>query len=330
VRYAAEHALALAPELPEARAALGRYYENVQKDHVRALAEYAAGLAHAPNDALLLRRTAVAEMYLGRWPDAVRHLEETARLEPRLALVVNDLGQAELFLHRFREARVDLERALELEPGDASSVQFRAMVDVAAGGDLDAARRVLRRAKPAISAAELAEFFGESLDLGWMLDDADQLLLLSLSPTAFGGERGTWAMALAQLYAVRGDTVRARAYADTARLADQAALNDAPDDAQSVAELGLALAYLGRSTEAVREGQRAVRLMPVNRDAIAGPYMAYVLARIYVLVGQQEHALDILEALTRQPYFLTPAWLRVDPYLASLRGNGRFQRLTGG
>jgi serine/threonine-protein kinase len=329
VRYAAERALALAPELPEARAATGRYYENVQKDHVRALAEYATGLVHAPNDALLLRRTAGAEMYLGRWPEAVRHLHEAALIEPRLALVVNDLGQAELFLHQFPEARVDLERALALEPGDASSVQFRAMVEVAARGDLDAARAVLRRAKPVIRGEELAAFFGENLDLGWMLDDADQSLLLSLSPTAFGGERGTWAIALAQLYAVRRDTIRARAYADSARLADQAALHDAPDDAQSLAELGLALAYMGRSSNAIREGERAVRLEPVDRNAIEGPYLAYVLARIYLIAGRQDDALTILEALARQPYFLTPAWLRVDPYLTPLRGNLRFQRLVG-
>jgi tetratricopeptide (TPR) repeat protein len=162
-----------------------------------------------------------------------------------------------------------------------------------------------------------------------MLDDADQSLLLSLSPTAFGGERGTWAIALAQLYAVRRDTIRARAYADSARLADQAALHDAPDDAQSLAELGLALAYVGRSSDAIREGERAVRLEPVDRNAIEGPYLAYVLARIYLIAGRQDDALTILEALTRQPYFVTPAWLRVDPYLTPLRGNLRFQRLVG-
>jgi hypothetical protein len=51
------------------------------------------------------------------------------------------------------------------------------------------------------------------------------------------------------------------------------------------------------------------------------------LARIYLLVGQPEPALDQLEELLRIPYYLSPAWLSIDPTFAQLRGNPRFERL---
>jgi hypothetical protein len=54
------------------------------------------------------------------------------------------------------------------------------------------------------------------------------------------------------------------------------------------------------------------------------------LARIYTVVGEQDKAVDQLEALLKTPYFLSPAWLRIDPNFESLRGNPRFQKLVAG
>ena len=100
-----------------------------------------------------------------------------------------------------------------------------------------------------------------------MLDDAQQRLLLRLSPEPFGGDRAAWGLALAETHALRGDSALARAYADSARLTYEARLRDVPEDAPTHTYLGLALAYLGRRAEAIREGERGVALMPISRNA---------------------------------------------------------------
>jgi tetratricopeptide (TPR) repeat protein len=134
----------------------------------------------------------------------------------------------------------------------------------------------------------------------------------------------------AQTYAVRGNRLKAILYADSARIAYEEQLKATPDDAQLRVLYGVALAYLGRKADAIREGERGVALVPTAKDAYSGAYYQHQLVRIYLLVGKPEKALDQLEPLLKIPYYLSPGWLRIDPNFAPLRGNPRFERLVAG
>ncbi len=68
--------------------------------------------------------------------------------------------------------------------------------------------------------------------------------------------------------------------------------------------------------------------MPISKDAVNGPYFQHQLARIYILIGEPEKAIDELEPLLKIPYFLSPAWLKIDPNFDPLRKNPRFQKLV--
>lgn len=121
-----------------------------------------------------------------------------------------------------------------------------------------------------------------------------------------------------------------RFYAEEARKAYEEQLRAAPENAQRHALLGVAQGYLGRRAEAVRRGSAAVALLPATKDAYAGAYMQHQLARIHILSGEPEKALDQLEPLLKIPYVLSPGWLKIDPTFDPLRGNRRFERLLGG
>jgi len=143
-------------------------------------------------------------------------------------------------------------------------------------------------------------------------------------------DRGTWALCLFQAYALKGDGANVRTYAEETRKAFEEQLRAAANDAQRHAELGVALAYLGRKEEAIGEGERAVALAPISKDSSVGPYFQHQLVRIYMLVGEPEKALDQLEPLLKVPYVLSPAWLKIDPNFDPLRANPRFQKLVAG
>jgi len=166
--------------------------------------------------------------------------------------------------------------------------------------------------------------------LCWVLNDVQQRQLLTLPPSEFDDDRGNWGMVRVQTYWLRNEMTKARVYADSAQLAFAEQLRATPDDGQRHVIRGLALAYLGRKTEAVAAGERGVALQPVSRDAFSGAYNQHQLVRIYLLVGEPEKALDRLEPLLKIPYYLSPGWLRIDPTFEPLRGNPRFERLIAG
>jgi eukaryotic-like serine/threonine-protein kinase len=325
-RRAAERAHALAPDAADGHLALGYYLGLVERDDAGALARFALGLRAAPNSVDLLMGAALAEHALGRWNEAMAHLQQAVALDPRTPQPVWLLGHTLLWLRRYAEAREALGHAQTLMPTNGRILRERAMVEVARG-DLAAARAVVRRTAPGILADALAAAFVEvDEDLGWLLDGPQQQHVLRLGPDAFEGDRLGWGIALASMHALRGDGLRTRAYADSARMAADSALRVAPRDEVVHSRLGVALAYLGRRAEAAREGERAVAL--VSREEAA--YLQHRLARIYLLLGQPEKALDQLEPLLKIPYYLSPGWLKIDPTFDPLQGNPRFQRLVEG
>jgi hypothetical protein len=70
-----------------------------------------------------------------------------------------------------------------------------------------------------------------------------------------------------------------------------------------------------------------MRLEPISTNGITGPLVQHYAVLTFLAMGDQQAALDRLEPLLRVPYFVSPAWLRIDPTLAALRNSPRFQKL---
>ncbi len=328
-REAAERALATAKGSGLGHWAMTRYLDGVAKSPERAQAEVALALKAAPNDPEILRTAARLAQSSGRWDDGLAHLEQARRVDPRSVDVLASLRSTYQRMRRYPEALAVGNDALALAPAAPDNIQDQVTVHLAQG-DLAAARRLLADAPGALSRPALLAYMATYNDLFWVLTSADQDLLLRLPPSAFFDDPAAWGSVFMQTYWLRGDKARARAYADTARMAFEDQLRGAPQDPQLHVLNGLALAYMGRKAEAIAAGEKGLALMPLSRDALTGAYLQHQVVRIYLMVGEPEKALDYLEPLLRSPYYLSPAWLRIDPSFESLKGNPRFERLVGG
>jgi TolB-like protein/tetratricopeptide (TPR) repeat protein len=326
---AAERALALAPGRAEAHLAMGDYHANVARTYAEALTHYAEGRRLAPASAELLTATALAEQRSGRWDKALEHLEQARRLDPRSAFTSRRFAYTLLWLRRYADADTAYQRAAALDPHSIAIPEQRAMLRLMQG-DLPGARAIIEAAMRVVDPTTMIAYVATYWDLVWLLDEERRTTLVKLSPTPFGNDSGGWGLSLAQAHALNGDLRRTRAYADSARVAFDGQLRDRSDDVNARMYRAVALAYLGRRAEAMREGERAVADIPISEDAYTGVYYQFLLVRIYILAGENEKAMDRLEPLLKMPYYLTPAWLRIDPTFDQLRKEPRFLELVSG
>ena len=325
-RTAADRSLQLAPGLPDGRLAMSMYLQYVAKDNVRGLEQVSQGLATEGGNADLLWCAASAEVGLGRWDQALAHLEHARSVDPRSVRTASRLASTLLWMRRYPQALEACDYVLALSPRSLSTIELKAMVFLAQG-DLTAARGWLAKHPHEIQIADLVLNFGLYWDLMWVFDEAQRQVFLRLPAEAFGSYEAVQALAFAQTYALVADARQLRRYSEVAEKGFARQLADTPDDAQLHVLRGLALAYLGRCDEAIREGERGVALLPISRDAYSGAYNQHQLVRIYTVLGEREKALDLLEPLLKIPYYLSPGWLAIDPNFAPLRGHPRFEAL---
>ena len=325
-----ERARALAAESPDTRLASGRHELVTRGDPVWALAEYRAGLQIAPGRADLLSATARAEMHLGRWADALANLEHAARVDPRSAVVLGGLSDVYARMGRFREADAAMARARELRPTSMSLAYTNARI-AAAEGDLGQVRAILQSMEAVHGTRAVVAYVALREDLIWALDEERQRTLLQLLPADLDGGRADWALALAETHWLRGEGARARNFGNTAVTEFATLLSEwggRVGRGQMVALRAMSLAYAGRIAEAIAEGERSNALQPPG-EFVAGPYTRYLLARIYLLAGEPEKAMDRIEAIGQVPSYFSPGWIRIDPTLAGLERSKRYREVVG-
>lgn len=131
----------------------------------------------------------------------------------------------------------------------------------------------------------------------------------------------------AQVYRLIPDREKARAEYEHALSIAQRALEESPQDSARHALIGLIYAGLGREEDAIREGKRALELLPESKDAIDAPLLVVAMARIYAITGDGEKAIDLLQHSVQTPAGLTVNEIRMDPTWDVLRESPRFKAL---
>jgi tetratricopeptide (TPR) repeat protein len=322
---AAEKAVSVAPELPEAHAALGAYHYRIAKDYDAALQHYTRAQELNPGEAAALRMTGYVARRAGRWEQAVELLQEAATHSVSRASAW-DLGNTYLRMGRFDDARAAYQEAHDIDPDHWQPPHALAWLDIHERGDLTALRSILDEAE--------GGYVGNRWWLAMVDGDWEAALSAMEAPgnDPLSGQYGITPRSLNSGLAYRrmGDESRATEEFEAARQMMEDMVAETPDDPRTHLALGLALAALGRTDEAVQAGRTGVELLPPERDAMIGPNNLWWMVEIYAAAGDAEAALDELEALLSGPHPGGLPTIAMDPWLQTLADHPRFDGLLAG
>jgi serine/threonine-protein kinase len=324
----------LRPDAGETHLARGQNLYWAYRDYDGALAELEAARQTLPNDARIFRLTGYIQRRQGHWEESTRNLERAAELNPRDIETLGAGGVAGNYslLRRYAEAKPWFARVLAFEPNDAVTKVSLAGLDF----DWKADTRPLHQTIDSIRGTNPAA--PRSIVNDWLIcalaerdGTAAKNALIALGENAIlFNDNVLFNRAFVEGVIARmtKDDEKARSAFTAARAEQEKIVQAQPNYGLALCVLGLIDAGLGRKEEALREGRRAVELLPVEKDALNGIAMIKYLAMIAAWAGDKDLACEQLAIATRHPSPISFGQLKLLPFWDPLRGDPRFEKLV--
>ena len=335
-RHAAETALTLQSNLGEALLVKGFYYYACLKDYDTALKYLEQAERLLPHSSRVLQGLAYVERRRGNWDKSEAYFNEAEKIDPRNVNLLSQHARSYICLRRFPEALAKLEQILNIAPDDIDTIVLKARI-AQAEGDLPRAAALLAPLRLGADYANALEtqVYQAILESRPAAVIAQLKQLLAKPDQALGYYNGELRFWLGWAQEVAGDSVAARESWSQARTELEPFLNQQPDNFVLLGDLALTNVALGDTTAALSLVERAIAMMPIEKDVLLGPRPLDILARVAARTGDPDRAISTLEKLLSIPYEaplaanppLTPALLRLDPMFEPLRKDPRFQKL---
>jgi serine/threonine-protein kinase len=329
---AIEAASRLRPNAGEAHLARAEHLYRGHLDYDGAVAELDIARRSLPNDPRVFELTGFVQKRHGRYEEALRNLERAAELDPRNLYPLQQIAMINNMLRRSVDGAAVLDRAVAIDPNDAGTRIARARVALEAKADPRPLHQMIdgiRAENPGAVSAIADNWF--TCALAERDPNAAEAALDALGQNTFGDDAMQFSRSVGEGIIARmmNDEARARAAFNAARTEQEKRVQTQPDYGPAICILGLIDAGLGQKEEAVREGRRAIELLPLEKDAINGMHMIEYFAIIAAWVGERDLACKQLTVATRLPSYLSYGQLKLLPYWDPLRGDPRFEEIVG-
>lgn len=325
-------AFRLRPDAGEAHLAQAENLYHGHLDYDGALAELEIARRTLPNDPRVFTVTGYVLRRQGHWEESTRNLERAIDLDPRNFFLLQQIATSYGVLRRYPEEISALNRALAIEPADVDTKVALAAVQFHWKGDtrpLHQAVDSIRATNPEALSSVANDWLSCALaerDMASAMNALDAFGNIPLTDYAVHLNRPLIEGVIAR---IAKDDSKARAAFAAARAEQEKIVQDQPNYGPALCVLGLIDAGLGRNEDALREGRRAVELLPVQKDGINGPLMIQYLAMIAAWTGDKDLACEQLGIVADRPSPISYGQLKLLPFWDPLRDDPRFEKIVG-
>jgi TolB-like protein/Tfp pilus assembly protein PilF/predicted Ser/Thr protein kinase len=331
---AIDSAFRLKPDSGEAHFARAVHLYRGYLDYDGALAELEVARQTLPNNARIFQMMGFIQRRQGHWEESTRNLERAADLDPRDLGTLEPLSADYARFRRYAEAKTWLTRAVAVaEPDDISMKLALPEGELYGNADprpLHQAIDSIRATNPAAGTSAIAHDW-----LFCALAERDgaaatqALSALNENEISLGDKVSFSRHFVEGLIArMRNDERNAQLAFAAARAEQEKIVEAQPDFGPAWCALGMIDAGLGRKEEALREGRRALELLPLEKEALVGQYLARYFAVIAAWVGEKDLACEQLAVVVQPPSNVSYGELKLMPWWDPLRGEPCFEKIV--
>jgi TolB-like protein len=335
IKRTAEHAVALAPSLPEAHIALGLCYYYGHRQYDQALGEFQRAIELQPNNVGALEYCGFLHLRQGRGQEGLSELKKSERLDPRNDSLLANIGAASQVLRMWKEASRAGSRALALNPNNAFAMNVVLFSGLNGTGDIDEATRILGTfpsdAVLSTNGYEVESFIGRAY-LDVIKREFDAALRVWERETSDSTATRQRLSARAAIHVLAGDAAGAEGEIETARALVEARLREKPDDQNALIQLSWIDLAQKRNSDALGHARKSADLLPPEKDAVGGPSALTGLTQVEARAGETAEAVKNLRKLLSLPAgtSVSIARLKIDPVWDPIRNDPGFQELLAG
>jgi TolB-like protein/Flp pilus assembly protein TadD len=328
---AVQKAFRLRPDAGEAHLARAENLYFGYLDYDGALAELELARRNLTNNPQVFAVQGYIQRRQGRWEESTRNLERAIELDPRNFYMLQQIAISYGLLRRYADETFVLRRALAIEPDDVNTKVALAAIEFHWKADTRPLHQTIdsiRASNPGALPNVANDWLSCALAERNVADATNALNAFGQVPLTDYGVHANRPLIEGILARMAKDEDEAHAAFTVARTLQEKAVQDQPNYGPPLCVLGLIDAALGRKEEALREGRRAVELLPVEKDAINGPLMIKYLAMIAAWAGDKDLACEQLATAVRPPSTVSYGQLKLEPDWDPLRGDPRFEKIV--
>jgi tetratricopeptide (TPR) repeat protein len=305
-------------------------------DYDAALRELEIARRKSPNDNYVFELMGFIQRRQGRWEESTRNLERAIELDPRNVNTLYQLGLSYGSFRRYAEQKSKFDRILTIEPNNLGAKAERAFVEVDWKADTGPLHQVIDEVR-ATNPAAMPKIYDSDAWLVCALAERnvaaakEALIASDESPLGSDAVHFTRPFVEGVIAHMTNDKHQAQSAFTAARAEQEKTIQAQPDYGPPWCVLGVIDAALGRKEEALREGRRALELLPAKKDPINGTLMIKYLAMIAAWVGEKNLACEQLTTAVRSPLsglHVSYGELKLMPFWDPLRGEPCFEKIV--